>query len=165
MISSCTCIVDTDVLVPTAHYMSLHMSAFAGVALALLPEQTAFPAVAEDDSNEDELNEDGRWEALVDPGALELQAASCLLQVAGTRIGMTAVGLESSIASGMASGPFACRWPNFRASCECCSALQGISKAPGHLHALPLCQACLCGAVSGLVAMHCAPAGVLQSLD
>ncbi|KAK9807232.1 hypothetical protein WJX73_000142 [Symbiochloris irregularis] len=69
----------------------------AGVALALMPEQTTFPPAAEDHAS----GQSSRWEALVDPGSLELEAASCLLQVAGTRAGITAVGLESSVASGL----------------------------------------------------------------
>ena len=88
------------------HGLHHGFKAAAGVAVALLREQPTFPSGS--NSNESATEpEDVRWESLADPGALELEAADCLLQVAGTRTGITAMNLTTSTSSGVSLISFA----------------------------------------------------------
>lgn len=75
----------------------------SGVSLALLQEQLQFPSgntprVSPDSIDEQHLGQGGsqkRWEVVADPSALEEDAAECLLSVAGTRTGVTALHMQA----------------------------------------------------------------------
>lgn len=76
----------------------------AGVTVALMREQSMFP---QDSPSGGEPYGGGlggadptRWEAVVDPLGLEEDAADCLLRVAGTDSGVTALSLQTSTSGG-----------------------------------------------------------------
>ena len=73
----------------------------AGVTVALVQEQDAyFPkqsgAAADGKNSWLQGGASPRWEGMVDPVALEEDAADGLLRLAGTRTGWTALTLETS---------------------------------------------------------------------